>query len=118
MNDGNIHIAKRWDFDELLDEAVLFINHGGQNSIVDGLLHGVPQMMIPGKVFERKYNADSVAENGAGVVISVENFDPTHIREVSEQIFQSKELSVNAAVLWAKLADAGGISVITREMMI
>jgi len=59
---GNIHIAKRWDFDKLLDEAVLFINHGGQNSIVDGLIHGVPQIMIPGKVFERKYNAQSVVD--------------------------------------------------------
>ena len=118
MNDGNIHVAKRWNFDELLDEAVLFINHGGQNSMVDGLLHGVPQMMIPGKVFERKYNADSVAENGAGVVIPVENIDPAHIREVSEQIIQSKEMSANAAALGAKLADAGGIRAIISEMKI
>jgi UDP:flavonoid glycosyltransferase YjiC (YdhE family) len=42
-NEGNIHISKRWDFDELLNEAALFINHGGQNSIVQGLQYGVPQ---------------------------------------------------------------------------
>ncbi|MBP5707054.1 MAG: hypothetical protein J6W76_07185, partial [Spirochaetales bacterium] len=38
---GNIHIAARWDFNQMLDEAVLFINHGGQNSIIDGLIHCV-----------------------------------------------------------------------------
>ncbi len=118
MDDGNIHIAKRWDFNELLDEAVLFINHGGQNSIVDGVLHGVSQMMIPGKVFERKYNADSVVKNGAGISIPIENLDPNHIREISEQIIRSKEMSANAAALGKKLAGAGGISVITRELMI
>ena len=33
----NVHIAPRWDVHTLLDEAVLFIQHGGQNSMVEGL---------------------------------------------------------------------------------
>ncbi len=112
----NIHIARRWDFEVMLDEAVLFINHGGQNSVIDGLLHGVPQIMIPGKVFERKYNANSIADNGAGVVIPIQDFNPIRIRDVSKQIIQTKEMSANAAALGAELARAGGISVITREI--
>ena len=60
---GNIHIAPGWDFDRLLEEAVLFINHGGQNSIADGLIHGVPQIIVPGKVFERRYNAGCISDN-------------------------------------------------------
>ncbi len=111
-----IHIAKRWDFGTMLDEAVLFINHGGQNSIVDGLLHGVPQIMVPGKVFERKYNADSVARNKAGVVVSVADFNPAYIRDIAEQVIQSKEMAANAAVLGKELAEAGGVEVIVREL--
>ncbi len=114
---NNIHIGKRWDFGVMLDEAVLFINHGGQNSIVDGLLHKVPQIMVPGKVFERKFNADSVAHNNAGVVVPVGNFNPIDIRDIAEQVISSEELSVNVAILGKELADAGGISVITREIM-
>ncbi|MCR5649694.1 MAG: hypothetical protein K6F86_00760 [Lachnospiraceae bacterium] len=116
MTVDNIHIARRWDFEVMLDEAVLFVNHGGQNSVIDGLLHGVPQIMIPGKVFERKYNANSIADNGAGAVIPMKDFNPARIREVSEEIIQSKEMSANAAVLGAELSHAGGINVITREM--
>ena len=51
-----------------------------------------------------------------GIVIPVKDFNPTRIRDVSEQIIQSKEMSANAAVLRAELARAGGISVITREI--
>jgi len=113
----NIHIARRWDFGTMLDEAVLFINHGGQNSIVDGLLHGVPQIMVPGKVFERKYNADSVAKNKAGIVVSARDFNPAYIRDIAEQALQSKEMSANAAVLGRELAGVGGVDVIVREIM-
>lgn len=113
----NIHIARRWDFGTMLDEAVLFINHGGQNSIVDGLLHGVPQIMVPGKVFERKYNADSVAKNKAGIVVSARDFNPAYIRGIAEQALQSKEMSANAAVLGRELAEVGGVDVIVREIM-
>ena len=67
---GNIHIAARWDFNQMLDEAMLFINHGGQNSIIDGLIHCVPQIVVPGKVFERIYNADSLVRLTAGICIS------------------------------------------------
>ena len=113
---GNVHIAKRWEFDVLLEEAVLFINHGGQNSIVDGLIHRVPQIMVPGKVFERKYNASSIAAHGAGVVASLEEFDPEHIYDIAEQAIASKDMASNAAALGKEFADAGGIGIITREI--
>lgn len=56
----NIHFARRFDFSKLLADTAVTINHGGQNSIMDGFLCGVPQLICPGRVFERKYNADSV----------------------------------------------------------
>ena len=112
----NIHIARRWDFDVMLDEAVLFINHGGQNSIVDGLLHKVPQIMVPGKVFERKYNALSVADNKAGISVPFKSFNPAYVRNTAEQVIASGEMSANAAVLGRELTNAGGINVITREI--
>ena len=114
--DGNIHVAKRWNFDELFDEAVLFINHGGQNSMVDGLIHGVPQLMIPGKVFERRYNAQSVSDNEAGAVIPYQELSSSKIAAVAEQLIASDQMSENAKRLGEKLVSAGGVNVILQEM--
>lgn len=113
---GNIHVAKRWDFDELLDEAVLFINHGGQNSIVDGLIHGVPQIMIPGKVFERRYNARSVVDNGAGVEVSINDLCSSKIKEVADQLIESPDVAEKAAILGGKLMSAGGVGKIVERI--
>ena len=90
--------------------------HGGQNSIADGLIHKVPQIMVPGKVFERKYNAGSVSDNKAGVVVLDGDFNSEHIRETAEEIIKSKEMYDNAASLGLELIGAGGIEVIINEM--
>ena len=115
--EGNIHIAKRWDFNELLDEAALFINHGGQNSIVDGLIHGVPQIMVPGKVFERKYNAGAVAVNNAGTLIMSHEFEPKHLRATAKKLILSKEARKNASRLGEKLLSEGGIEQVIHELL-
>lgn len=107
--DGNIHVAPRWDFNVLLDEAVLFINHGGQNSVVDGLLHGVPQLIIPGKVFERRYNARSVVDNKAGAGLSYKNFTPERVRSMADKLTASQGFRERAKRLGDKLSSAGGM---------
>jgi len=105
---GNIHIAPRWDFNEYLEEAVLFINHGGQNSIVDGLLHGVPQLIVPGKVFERRFNAGSVVKNNAGIMLPHKEWNAVKIRQKAELLIGSDEMRKNAEELGTKLMSAGG----------
>ena len=65
----NIQTASYFDFQKLLPKSALYINHGGQNSVIDGLIYGVPQLICAGKVFERKYNAGSIAKIGAGLEI-------------------------------------------------
>ena len=114
----NIHIAPRWDFSKLLDEALVYINHGGQNSIVDGLLHGVPQIMVPGKVFERKYNAESVADADAGIVIDFRDFDAVHVKNAFEEITSSDTMSDSSGKLGDLLRNAGGITNIIKELCI
>lgn len=113
----NIHVAPRWDFESLLDEAVLFINHGGQNSITDALLHGVPQIVVPGKVFERKYNAKCIAENRAGFVVEHSDFTAENIRDLAGKIIYSDKMAENAKALGRKLSSAGGINKIIDQIL-
>ncbi|MBR5953825.1 MAG: hypothetical protein IK021_00090 [Methanobrevibacter sp.] len=108
----NIHVDKRWDFSKLLKSAVLFINHGGQNSMVDGLIYGVPQLICPGRVFERIYNGKSVENLGAAKVLNLDEFKSEIIRDESEKLISDKRFRENSKLIGDKLKSCGGIDCI------
>ena len=55
--------------------------------------------MVPGKVFERKYNAGAVAGNNAGTLIMSHEFEPKHLRATAKKLILSKEARKNASRL-------------------
>ena len=77
--------------------------------MVDGLLHGVPQIMVPGKVFERQYNAKSLEKVGAGKLLSHEEFRGDVIRRLAEEIIASEEMRERACMMGEKMMQAGGV---------
>jgi UDP:flavonoid glycosyltransferase YjiC (YdhE family) len=77
---GRLHVLPFFDFDALLPGAVVSIHHGGQNSIMKALIHGVPQLIVSGSHFERSYNADSVVRLQAGVKLDPGQFTPEQVR--------------------------------------
>ena len=72
--------------------------------------------MVPGKIFERKYNAEGIEINHAGAVIPSTDFTPDIIRNTAERLIGSKMISNNARELGAKLLSAGGVETILREI--
>ncbi len=50
------------------------ICHGGQNTIIQSLRQGVPLLIFPGPIFERRFNARKVQEAGAGVMGELNEF--------------------------------------------
>jgi UDP:flavonoid glycosyltransferase YjiC (YdhE family) len=81
----NIAGADEFDFKTLMPNAAAFINHGGQNSIMTGLVNGTPQLIVPGKVFERR-NAESVVRLKAGQALEPSNFTAQHVREMVKEL--------------------------------
>ena len=114
----NLHVGKRFDFAKLLPHAAAFINHGGQNSVMSALAYGVPQIIYPGKVFERQYNAQSIENAGAG--IRIETFTAREITEAIRRVASDASLAQNAAALQETLSNLGGASCIishTEELL-
>ena len=112
---GCIHTAPRFDFSALLPGAAAFINHGGQNSVADGLMYGVPQIICPGRVFERKFNADSVVSNGAGVRLDTRDFTQAGLKKAADALSDGK-CAENALRLRSRMIAAGGGPAAVRKV--
>ena len=73
------------DIGKLLPKCDWTICHGGQNTIVESLLHNVPAIAIPGNIWERRYNARKLHESGAGVMLEIDEFCPGRLKEIMKQ---------------------------------
>lgn len=109
FKENNINVAERYDFSKLLPESIAYINHGGQNSIIDGMVYGVPQIIIPGKVFERRYNAKSVEKNGAGKILTEKEFKSYNIKNIIKEFKKDNTYCISAKHMGKKLEEQGGV---------
>jgi UDP:flavonoid glycosyltransferase YjiC (YdhE family) len=106
---SNIHLAKRFDFNTLMPHAIAFINHGGQNSILSGILFGVAQIIFPGNVFERQYNADSIERLCLGKRYLDVQFNPSAIIQSLEEIRKDRSYVENICTIQSHLKKLGGV---------
>lgn len=106
----NISAAYEFDFNTLMPNSTVFINHGGQNSIMTGLVNGTPQIIVPGKVFERRYNAESVVRLKAGKALEPSNFTTQHVRETVKELETDPSYQTNALKVGKNLLGLGGAS--------
>ena len=83
------------------------ICHGGQNTIIQSLLHGVPLIIFPGPIFERRYNARKVEEAGAGLMGEVNEFTVEWLQASFEH---QRKYASQAAALGERIRSYGGAS--------
>lgn len=112
----NIQTAPYFDFNQLLPQSILYINHGGQNSVIDGLIYGVPQLICAGKVFERRYNAGSIVKIGAGLEIPYKEFTGRNIKMAADKIISENKYRENALKIGNALLSQGGTENIIHSL--
>ncbi len=105
---GRVQFAPRFDFSQLLPRACCFIHHGGQNSTMDALMYGAPQVIVPGHVFERIYNAESIQRVGAGIML--ESFEPQELKNACHQVMKDNSFVEASFSMHEMLASLGGVS--------
>jgi len=106
----NIYVDYEFDFHKFMLNALTFINHGGQNSIMTGLVNGVPQIIRPGKVFERQYNAESVVRVKAGKTLHASDFTAQNVRQIVKGFETDTTYHQNALKVGENLLKLGGAS--------
>ena len=110
----NLHLSPRFDFSQLLPETAAFVNHGGQNSIMDSLAYGAPQIVFPGKVFERQFNAQSIQSAGAGICLR--EFNAQALEAAFEQLCSDESYRIRTRKLRERLSTLGGAARIVSEV--
>ena len=90
---------------ELLPQCDWTICHGGQNTIIQSLVHDVPLLIFPGAIFERRYNAQKVEQAGAGQMGEVSEFTVEWLRVSLER---QPEYATGAIALGKRIRSYGG----------
>lgn len=111
---NNINVNKRFDFSELMPETKVYINHGGQNSVMTGLIYGVPQIICPGNVFERQYNASSIVKLHAGILLETSDFNHETIKRIVSDFNENPAYTNNSKIAGERLLSLGGATKAVR----
>ncbi len=102
---GNVTFQPYVSADTLLPHCAWCICHGGQNTIIQSLRHGVPLLVFPGPIFERRFNGRKVQEAGAGLMGEIPNFEPEWLLAALEK---QDACAANARELGEKIQALGG----------
>ena len=106
--------APRFDVADLLPRARVFVHHGGQNSMMDALSYAVPQVIVPGRVFERQFNAEAVESARCGLTVRAPK--PALIARAARRLVDEPALTSGIRGLREELSSLGGAERIVREV--
>ena len=82
--------------------------------MMDALTYQVPQVVVPGRVFERQFNANAVERTRCG--LSVRAPKPALIAEAARRLVDETSLSGGLARLRDELSALGGTERIVCEV--
>ena len=109
-----VRCAPRFDVAELLPRSRVFVHHGGQNSMMDALSREVPQVIVPGRIFERQFNAEAVENARCG--LTVREPKSALIARAARRLVDEPALTSGIRGLCEELSSLGGTKRIVREV--
>ena len=114
VGDHEVTCAPRFDVADLLPRARVFVHHGGQNSMMDALSYDVPQVIVPGRVFERQFNAEAVENARCGLTVRAPG--PALIARAARTLVDEPALTSGIRGVRAELCALGGAARIVHEV--
>jgi len=92
---------------QVLQQASVFITHGGTNSTWEALIHKVPLVVFP-QGGDQYLVANRVEELNIGVWVKQKNIAPLKLRSLVEQIIKDEKIRSNIDLLSDSLITSGG----------
>lgn len=74
---GNVRLVEFVPLNEILPSCSAIIHHGGTGTIANALAHGVPQLVIPGWLWDERGAARHLVDRGVGLMVDPAEFSAT-----------------------------------------
>lgn len=100
----------------LLERAALFITHGGMNSANEGLLYGVPLLVVPQRG-DQYMVAGRVAELGAGLPLFPQEVTAERLQGMVSHLLTEPDFQQQAERVGESLREAGGYKRAAEEIL-
>ena len=104
----------------VLEQASLFITHGGMNSVSEAMVHGVPMVVIP-FVSDQPVNARQVEKLGLGKVLSYHTVTANLLRDTAFAVMKDRQIRENLQKIRKEIAhapgNAGAVKIIEAQKM-
>ena len=112
---GNIHIYERVPQLEVLQQADLFITHGGMNSVNEAIYYGVPMLVLPiGN--DQPAVAKQVQACGLGRELSIQSVESAHLQKAVEDVLSNPSYAEQARYYADLSVQAGGNQAIVAKI--
>jgi UDP:flavonoid glycosyltransferase YjiC (YdhE family) len=110
---GNVIFRPYWDAENLMPHCDWVVCHGGHNTIIQSLTNGVPLLVFPGPIFERRFNAQMVQQAGAGRFGESTDFNEPWL---AQAMAQREACAAKAAELARRISALGGAETALQKM--
>jgi UDP:flavonoid glycosyltransferase YjiC (YdhE family) len=104
---AHVIVVPRADLLALMPHVQAVICHGGFNTVVEALWHGVPLVVAPARL-DQPVVADLVVRAGAGVRVDYGQSGPEELRAALRRVLAEPSFSRGARAVGASFAAAGG----------
>ena len=93
----------------VLEQADLFITHGGMNSISESVYYGVPMIVVPNTI-EQAINAARVEQLQAGFYLDPSRLTSAGIRQAAEAVLAEPAVTSGLHQIRRSFEEAGGVA--------
>ena len=113
---GAVHFAPFYDAAAFLPYASYVFCHAGINMVMQAMTQGVPLIMVPGAIHERRHNAHEVTAVNAGLLLEIEDFTAPMLSSILLDQAQERQLRQSAQHVQQHIIDSGGMQSAFEEM--
>lgn len=93
----NVRAVDFVPLEALLPTCSAIIHHSGSGTFQTALVHGVPQVIVPSRMWCNVPRAQQLQEYGAGLYIDADRFSPADLRAMLVRVLEEPSFAENAA---------------------